>query len=159
MSVPMLDAPCVRALEERHLPYELLFHPPTMRAADEARALGLPRDVVAKTLVLETPAGIVRAVVCASDRLSLPKVRELLGGGQETRLATEDELAGAFPMFELGAVPPFAGPDGDRVLLDRAAAHHETLVVEAGAHTQSIRLRVPDLVTLAGAEVVDIRED
>jgi Ala-tRNA(Pro) deacylase len=159
MSVPMLDAPCVRALEERHLPYELLFHAPTMRAAEEARALGLPGDEVAKTLVLETPDGLVRAVVCASDRLSLPKVRELLGGGQETRLATEDELAGAFPMFELGAVPPFAGPDGDRVLLDRAAARHETLVVEAGTHTQSIRLRVPDLVGLAGAEVVDIRED
>lgn len=158
MSVPMLDMPCLRALEEHGFPYELLLHAPTMRAVDEARALGLPGDEVGKTVVCATPDGYVRAVVQASDRLSLPKLRELVGGGQETRLATEEELAGAFPMFELGAVPPFAGPEGDRVLVDRAVAHHETLVVEAGTHQQSIRMRVPDLVALAGAEVADIRE-
>lgn len=159
MSVPMLDMPCLRSLEEHHLPYELLLHPPTLRAADEARTLGLAGDEVGKTLVVEAPDGLVRAVVLASDRLSLPKLRELLGGGQDTRLATEERLAQAYPMFELGAVPPFAGPAGDRVLVDRAIARHDTLVVEAGTHRQSIRLRVADLVSLAGAELADIRED
>lgn len=159
MSVPMLDMPFLRALEERHVPHEILLHPPTMRAVDEASALGLPGDQIAKTIVLATPDGRVRAVVLASDRLSLPKLRELLGGGQETRLATEEQLARAYPMFELGAVPPFGGPEGERVLVDRAAAGHETLVVEAGTHTQSIRMRAADLLALAAAQVADIRED
>jgi len=157
MTVPMLDMPCLRVLEEHHLPYELLLHAPTMRALDEATALGIPGDEVGKTVVVRTPEGLVRTVVRASDRVSLPKLRELLGGGQETRLATEDELAGAYPMFELGAVPPFGGPDGDRVVVDRAAAHHDTLVVEAGAHNQSIRLRAADLVAVSRAEVADVR--
>lgn len=159
MSVPMLDMPCLRVLEEAGVPHELLLHAPTMRAIDEASVLGLKGDEVGKTVVCETPAGFVRAVVQASDRVSLSKLREIVGGGQETRLANEAELAGAYPMFELGAVPPFAGPGGDRVVVDRAAADHDTLVVEAGTHAQSIRLRVADLVTLAGAEVADIRED
>lgn len=159
MTVPMLDMPCLRALDERQLPYELLLHVPTTRAVDEATALGLPGDEVGKTLVIETRSGLVRVVVRACDRVSLPKLRELLGGGQETRLASEAELAGAYPMFELGAVPPFAGPQGDRVIVDRAVATHETVVVEAGMHAQSIRLRVADLVALTGAEVADIRED
>ncbi len=159
MSVPMLDAPCLRVLEERHVPHELLLHVPTLRAVDEAAALGLPGDLVGKTVVLVAPGGFARAVVRASDRVSLPKLRELLGGGQDTRLATEDELAGAYPMFELGAVPPFAGPVGDRVLLDRAVGAHDTIVVEAGTHAQSIRLRVADLLALAQAEVADVRED
>lgn len=159
MSVPMLDMPVLRLLDERRLPHELLLHATTMRAVDEASALGLPGDEVGKTVVLTTPDGIVRVVVLASDRLSLPKLRELLGGGQETRLASEEELAGAFPMFELGAVPPFAGPEGDRVVVDRAVAGHETIVVEAGTHQQSVRLRVADLVLLTGGEVADVRED
>jgi hypothetical protein len=39
------------------------------------------------------------------------KVRELVGSGKRTRLATEAELAGAYPMFEFGAVPPVRGFD------------------------------------------------
>jgi hypothetical protein len=45
----------------------------------------------------------------------------LLGNDKTTRLATEEELAGADPMFELGAVPPFGGPAGDRIIADRPA--------------------------------------
>jgi Ala-tRNA(Pro) deacylase len=159
VSVPMLDHACLRVLEERSIPHELLLHPPTMRAADEAAALGLPGDQVGKTVVVRTPAGFVRSVVQASDRISLEKLRELIGGGRETRLATEEELAGAYPMFELGAVPPFAGPAGDRVLVDRALAGHDTVVIEGGSHAQSIRLRAADLLAVAEAEVLDIRED
>lgn len=159
MSVPMLDMPCLRSLEQHGLPYEILLHAPTMRAADEARALGLPGDQVGKTVVVETPDGLARVVVQASDRVSLPKLRELLGGGQETRLATEERLGAVFGMFELGAVPPFAGPEGHRVLVDRALARHDTVVVEAGTHRQSVRLRAADLVALTGATVADVRED
>jgi hypothetical protein len=53
-------------------------HPRTTTAAAEAHVLGLePRDV-AKTVVLSTPDGFLRAVLPASERLDLGKVRALL---------------------------------------------------------------------------------
>lgn len=62
-------------------------------------------------------------------------------------------------MFELGAVPPFGGPIGDRTILDFRLADRESVVFEAGTHDRSIRLRTADLLRLTAAETADIRED
>jgi Ala-tRNA(Pro) deacylase len=146
----------VRELSSRQLGYELIPHRRTMTAGDEAAALGVPADEVAKTIVLVAGSGYVRAVLPASERLDLHKVRELLGNGKDARLATETELAGAYPMFELGAVPPFGGPAGDRAILDRRLVEKGTVVIEAGTHSESLRVTAQDLVTVTGAEVADI---
>jgi Ala-tRNA(Pro) deacylase len=144
----------MRELAGRQLGYELIQHPPTMSAGEEAAAVGVPPEEVAKTIVLFTERGYVRAALPASERLDLHKVRELLGN--ETRLATESELAVAYPAFELGAVPPFGGPAGDRTVVDRRLADRTTVVVEAGSHTESVRMQSSDLITLAQAEIADI---
>jgi Ala-tRNA(Pro) deacylase len=109
---------------------------------------------VAKTVVVRAGGGCVRAVVPASCRLDLEKLAALLGS--ETMLLTESELDGAYPQFELGAVPPFGGPRGDRVVVDTALVDAGYVVVEAGTHDASLRLRPRDLVALADAEVADI---
>ena len=54
----------------------------------------------------------------------------------------------AYPMYELGAVPPFGVPAGDRVLLDRRLAQHDSVVLEAGSHSESVRLKTADLLSL-----------
>jgi Ala-tRNA(Pro) deacylase len=139
--------------------YELIEHGRTETAAEEAEAVGIPPAEVAKTIVLVTEEGNVRAVLSAGDRLDIHKARELLGSGRTARLATESELASAYPMFELGAVPPFGGPADDRVLVDRALSERESVVLEAGSHEQSVRLQMSDLIALAKAEIADIRTD
>ena len=108
----------VGELDGAEVQYELVWHRKTSTAAEEAAALFVPREQVAKTLVLATRAGYVRAVVPASARIDLSKAGKVLGGDETTRLATEQELAEAFPMFELGAVPPFGGGPGDRTIVD-----------------------------------------
>jgi Ala-tRNA(Pro) deacylase len=145
------------ALNDANVPFELLPHPRTERALAEARALNVPSGEVAKTLVLRTPEGFVRAVLPASERLDLPKVRMALGGGKRTHLATEEDLAREYSEFELGAVPPFGGSRSDPVLLDTRLADKESVVVEAGVHDASIRLLTNDLLRVAGnARVADI---
>jgi Ala-tRNA(Pro) deacylase len=143
-------------LDKAGIEYELLTHEHTERAADEASALGLPPTVVAKTLVLAAPEGHVRVVLPASERIDLRKVRDRVEGGKVIQLVSEEELAGAYPEFELGAVPPFGGAADDRVLVDVRIAEQQSVVLEAGSHEQSVRLRTDDLIRLAGAEVVDI---
>jgi Ala-tRNA(Pro) deacylase len=143
-------------LDEAGIEYELLSHEHTERAADEAEALGLPPIAVAKTLVLAAPEGHVRAVLPASERIDLRKVREVVEGGKSIHLAAEDELARDYPEFELGAVPPFGGAAGDRVLVDARVTQQHSVVLEAGSHERSVRLETADLLELTRGEIVDI---
>src|SRR4051794_33454444 len=88
MSAAVLEG---RLAEERVVAYELITHRHTETAADEAAALGTLRDGVGKTVVLVGGHGFIRAVIPASARLDLHKVRPLIGCGPATRLATEEE--------------------------------------------------------------------
>lgn len=148
----------VQQLEQAHVDYELIGHPRTTTATEEAHVLGVDPHEVAKTLVLTTPDGFVRAVLPASERVDLDKVRGVLDT-KHVQLATEEVLAGAYPEFELGAVPPLTGGDGDRVLVDRRLLENDWVVLEAGTHEQSLRLRAADLVELSGAKLADLSED
>jgi Ala-tRNA(Pro) deacylase len=145
----------IEQLERQGLTYQLLPHDRTQTARAEAKAVGIAPSDVAKTVILTTEAGYVRAVVPASERLDLTKTRELLDD-PHSRLATEEELGAAYPAFELGAVPPFGGPAGDRVIVDRMLAELDEVVLEAGSHDQSVKMRTSDLLTLSGAEVAEI---
>lgn len=144
-------------LRDADVEFELLPHRRTVTATSEARALGVLPQTIAKTVIARADGGCVRAVVSAAGRLSLEKLAAAVGS--EPRLLDETELAGAYPQFELGAVPPFGGPAGDRVLVDRELAGREYVVLEAGVHDRSLRMRLRDLVDVAGAEVADIASD
>jgi Ala-tRNA(Pro) deacylase len=149
-----------RALTEGGADFELLPHEHTERAADEAAALGLALDEVAKVLVVTTPEGNVRAVLPASERIDLRKIGELHGDSKKNvHLASEDALRRDYPEFELGAVPPLGGDHPDRVVVDRRLAERASVVVEAGSHDESVRVQTADLIRLARAEVADICAD
>jgi Ala-tRNA(Pro) deacylase len=147
------------ALEARHVSYELVPHEHTERAADEARVLGMPPDAVAKTIVLRVPRGYVRAVVPASERLDVRKVRDALGiGPKHVHLADEEHIASEYAEFEVGAVPPLGGRE-DRVLVDRRLAMMDEIVFEAGSHDESVCVRTDDLIRATGALIVEICAD
>jgi Ala-tRNA(Pro) deacylase len=146
-------------LDEAEVSYELLPHAHTESALAEAEALGVSPDDVAKTLVVKLPEGYLRAVLPASGRLDLRKVRELHGGGRHAvHLATEEDLRRDYPEFALGAVPPIGGRS-DPVLVDAKVANRPSVVIEAGSHEESLRLAAADLVHITRAAVVDISED
>jgi Ala-tRNA(Pro) deacylase len=143
-------------LEQAGVDHDVLEHAHTERAADEAAALGIEPEEVAKTLVLVTPGGNVRAVLAASERVDLHKVAGVLGiGGKKVHLASEEDLARDYADFELGAVPPFGGRE-DQVIVDERLAERDSVVLEAGTHEQSVRLKAADLVRLTRAQVADI---
>jgi len=143
-------------LEREGVAYQLLPHPHTESAGAEAEALGVDPHEVAKTIVLRSGRRFVRAVIPACDRLDVHKLRHLLAVHAQPELAHEEELASAYPTFELGAVPPVGGPVGDRVVVDRRLADRETIVIEAGSHDESVRLGTTDLLVLTHAAIGDL---
>ncbi len=62
-------------------------------------------------------------------------------------------------MFELGAIPPFGGPAGETVIVDRHVAALERTFIEAGECKLSLQMRSDDLVSVTDATVADLIEE
>ena len=155
-----MKAKLVTVLEEAGIAYESLSHAHTESATAEAEALHVSPGEVAKTLIVTTPIGHVRAVILASARVDMHKLREVLHvPGKQLRLATEEELARDYPEFDLGAVPPFGGSRDEPVVIDTRLMERETVVLEAGSHEESVRIATEDLRKLTHARVAEISQD
>ena len=149
------DVPTI--LDEAGVEYELLAHAHTETAAAEAEARSRSerrredaRPRHAGRLCAGSPTGF------GSSRPA--QVREHVEGGKRIHLASEEDAKQDYSGFELGAVPPFGG-SSDRVLVDSRLAERESVVLEAGSHEQSVRIRTADLLELTRAEVVDLAQD
>jgi Ala-tRNA(Pro) deacylase len=154
--VASATARLVEHLRDESVEFELLPHRRTLRAATEARVLGVLAQTVAKTLVACGDDGRhIRAVVPATRRLSLERLARAVGA-KRVRLLTETELVSSYPQFELGAVPPFGEPAGDLTVIDAELAQCDHVVIEAGVHDTSLRLRTEDLIRVADAQLADV---
>lgn len=138
--------------------HEVIEHRATYRAIAEAAATDTPPREAAKTVVLHDGGVYSLAVVPASHRVDLHKVRELLGVSKTLRLADEDEIAADFPQFEVGAVPP-VGEMPAAELIDRRLMDAESVLISGGDHRHSVRLDPRDLVRVTDARVSDICAD
>jgi Ala-tRNA(Pro) deacylase len=144
-------------LEREGVPYEVVEHEPTQTAAAEARAAGVPPAHVAKTVVLRDQEALRLAVVPASERLDMHKVKDALGS-RGLRLVTEQELAESFEGFEVGAVPPFGSMFGALELVDERLLEQDRILCSGGDHEHAILVDPRDVVQAGQARVVDICE-
>ena len=148
-----------RFLDERGVRYELVEHRKAFTAAAEARAAGVAPDHAAKTIAIRDDGGYRIAVIPASERVDLKKVRELLEGSAELRLATEDEMAADFQAFELGALPPFGPMLPAPEILDRRLLEHEKILCSGGDHSHSVLVEPNEIVRIAEAQIADVCEE
>jgi Ala-tRNA(Pro) deacylase len=145
-------------LDGEGVPYEVVDHRPTFSAAAEARAAGTEPREAAKTLALHDRGGYRMAVIPASHRLDLHRVRELLGATSHLRLATEAELERDFPMFDVGAMPPLAPMVPMPEILDVHLLYHEQILCAGGDHGHAIRMDPRDLLRVSEPRVAAITE-
>jgi len=146
-------------LEKEGVPFEIVEHERTESAAEEAKAAGVPADDVAKTVVLRDDGGYRLAVIPASRRLDLQKVRGVLDRSHSLRFVTESEMAAEFDDFEVGALPPF-GPMLEAVeLMDERLLDHERILCCGGDHRHGVWLDPLDVVRAGQARVADLCED
>jgi Ala-tRNA(Pro) deacylase len=144
-------------LERAGVPYEVVEHERTQTAAAEARAAGMPPADVAKTVVLRDQNGLRLAVIPASERLDMHKLREALGS-TGLRLVTEREMAEEFDGFEVGAVPPFGSMFNALELVDERLLEHDRILCSGGDHEHAVLVDPRDVVKAADARVADICE-
>src|SRR4051812_17669347 len=93
-------------LTERQIPFERMFHRHAHTAHQLAEYLHIPGKDVAKTVLLRSPHGYILAVLPATDRVDLDRMRRDIGEDQ-IEMACEQEIEQVFRDCERGVLPPF----------------------------------------------------
>jgi len=125
-----------RCLPEEPKPLRRLHTPGCSSIAELSEQLGLPRERLAKTLVLRSPEGLVMAVVRGDCELAVEKLASWMRT-PVFGLAADEELRA------VGLVPGFLSPIGlppgqTRVVVDDAVARSGNLVFGANSADQHL---------------------
>src|SRR4051812_9236993 len=123
-------------LTSQHVPYTRLPHRVAYSANRIAQALHVPGKEMAKTVLIRTDHGHVLAVLPATHRVDLERVRQELGE-DHIGLANEAEMEQIFPDCERGAMPPFGSLYHLRTLVDDSLAADDEIVFEGEQHDEA----------------------
>lgn len=126
-------------LDQKHVPYVTQPHPRAYTAQETAAAVHVPGWEVAKSVIVRADGQFMMAVVPATRRIDLDRLRAAVGASQ-VRLATEAEFGDLFPECETGAMPPFGNLYHVPVIVDESLKKDREIVFNAGSHTETIRM-------------------
>jgi Ala-tRNA(Pro) deacylase len=142
-------------LREQGVPFKKQQHTIAFTAQDVAASEHLPSDMIAKVVMVYADGDMAMLVLPASHRTDLTKVAAALGA-QDVRLASEHEFAEIFRDCDVGAMPPFGNLYGIPVYVDQTLTEDESIVFQAGTHTETIRMSYADYAYLVSPMIVDI---
>jgi Ala-tRNA(Pro) deacylase len=141
-------------LREQQVPFEAQHHRIAYTAQDVATIEHIPNALMAKVVMVFADGKLTMLVLPASHRVDLTRVGPATGA-KEVFLAGEQEIATAFRDCEVGAMPPFGNLYGVPVYVDRLLAEDETIVFQAGTHTDTISMKYADYARLVRPRVVE----
>ncbi len=140
-----------RRLEEflasRGAKYQIVPHPDGVTAQEQAAASHTPGRSWAKVVIVKERDGFAMAVLPASHAVDLDRLKGLIGHG-DVRLASLEEILGAVPDSEPGAIPPFGRLFGLPVFVDESLLERRAITMAAGDHRTAIRMRPDEFLRL-----------
>jgi len=125
-------------LASRHIAYEVFTHPKTSTAMQTVNKANIPADRMVKCVVLEDDAGYVMAVVPASHRVDLGKIRAAMN--RRLGLAMEDEFSEMLNDCTVGAVPPVGQAYGMATIIADELSDQPDIYLEGGDHQALVHL-------------------
>ncbi len=144
-----------RLLEESGASFEVIDHPLAFTAQEEAAASHVAGRHWAKTVAILVEGEPALAVVPATRRLDLDKLRRIVGT-EKVEIAREAEFQGLYPDCELGAMPPFGELYGQRTFIDEALREEERIAFHAGDHRTAIEMSYTDYERLCEPVPADL---
>lgn len=120
-------------LEEHDTPFDIRAHRHSASSAETARTANIPRNQLAKSVIVEDENGCLMAVVPGDKTVALRELESLLGRGK-LHLSDESRISGLFEGCDPGAVPPFGMLWGVETVVDDELESCGTVYAEAGDH-------------------------
>lgn len=150
--------PAIKLLNKQKVSFNLheYVHDPHCESygLEAATKLGVDASRVFKTLVANTGAELVVAIVPVETKLDVKKLAKTVKT-KKTVMAEPKEVERATG-YVLGGVSPLGQKKRLTTVLDKSAQQLDTIFVSAGKRGLEIELKVQDLVSLLNAKVSDI---
>ena len=141
-------------LESQGVAYTRIRHPKAYTAQEIAAVAHVPGDQLAKTVMVKIDGKLAMAVVPASSRVNLDRLKALIGAGR-VELAGERDYRERFPDCEVGAMPPFGNLYGVPVYASKNLAEEMEIAFCGGAHGELVRIAFEDFNRLVQPKVLD----
>ena len=145
-------------LDRNTIKYLVISHSLAYTAQGIAALTHTPGQELAKTVILLVDGRLAMAVVPASFRVDLFKLKKYLGA-DTVELATECEFRDQFPDCETGAMPPFGNLYGMPVYLDSGLAAEETITFNAGTHRDVVHMRTSEFRKLVQPTLISLARE
>jgi len=142
-------------LDERHVKYSVISHPPTYSAQHTAAAAHVSGDALAKSVIVMIDGKMAMVVESASHRVPLGRLKAA-AHALDVHLANEAQFHDRFADCEFGAIPPFGNLYGMDVYVDEQLTHDADIVFNAGSHTELIKLAYKDFADLVHPRIVSL---
>jgi Ala-tRNA(Pro) deacylase len=144
-------------LDEKKVKYEIRTHPVVYTAQELAAVEHIPGKQLAKVVVIKADGEFLMAVLPATHKVNLERLKEVLGKS-EVGLASEEEFKDLFPQCDVGAMPPFGNLYGLAVFSDSTLEEDKEITFQAGSHYETITLKYKDFARLAQPKVEKFAE-
>ena len=137
------------------IPYTVVRTERAHSAQESATLQGIELGALLRTIVVRRGADdYVFVLVPGGRRFDWPKVRTYLG---VKRLSLPDaDEARAVTGYERGAITPFGATRAWPVVVDASIVGLDLVAIGGGAHGVNLHLAPGDLVTVLGANIVDV---
>jgi Ala-tRNA(Pro) deacylase len=144
-------------LRDNRVAFQTQHHPLAYTSQEVAASEHVPGRLVVKVVIVDADGKQIMLALPATHRVNLDKVSRVLGA-EHVRLAEEREFEATFPDCELGAMSPFGNLYNVPVYVDHHLTDEDTIICEAGTHTETISLAYADFARLAQPTVADFAE-
>ena len=134
-------------LDKNNIQYVTCIHSTAYTSQQIAASAHIPGKDLAKTVMVKLDEKMVMAVLPASYRVDLEKLKKV-AGAQKAALASEEEFKDMFPDCEVGAMPPFGNLYNMPVYVAKSLAEDDEIAFNAGSHRELIKLDYKDFEQL-----------
>jgi len=139
-------------LDRFEIGYDVMHHDPAFTAQELAARMHISGFEFTKAVVVKLDGQFALVAVPAPLRINFKELANA-AGAKKCQLASEKEFQEFFPDCELGAMPPFGNLYQLATYADIEVTRNENMVINAGTHSEALRLRFSDFNRLARPRV------
>jgi Ala-tRNA(Pro) deacylase len=132
-------------LQKKHAEYHTLKHPPAITARQTAAVAHIPRQEMAKTVLVIIDGRLAMAVLPAGKRVNESLLCEV-ARADAVRIADEADFHTMFPGCELGAMPPLGALYNLDVYADESLCDDDEIAFNAGTHTELVVMPLDEFI-------------
>ncbi len=141
-------------LDSNKIKYVSIKHSLAYTAQEIAASAHIRGKELAKTVMVSLDGKTAMAVLPASYRVDLERLKKA-AGASKIELLTEKDFKDMFPECEVGAMPPFGNLYGMEVYVAASLAEDDEIAFNAGSHTELIRVAYKDFERMVKPKVLE----